>query len=133
MEHDVYIYKIKNPGDESAGIGEYHAKVVVEINNDPGGEPGEFMAYMKQALSDWFDGSKVDIDRHYPTEWGPDNNKQLTCLCGDDDPAHLEKTAKLCDWLETLAEQESADSMSHREDEIRYLAAARIIRRCVFG
>ena len=141
MKHQVYIYKVRNPGDNSAGIDEYHAKVVVEVNNDPGGEPGEFLTFMKQSLSDWFDGSSVNLEPHYPTEWG--NPKQLTCSCGDDDPAHLEKTSKICDWLETMAEQEnesaelwesgSAEAVSHREDEIHYLSAARIIRRCVFG
>jgi hypothetical protein len=26
--------------------------------------------------------------RHYPEEWGPSDNKRLTCVCGNPDPGH---------------------------------------------
>ena len=26
---------------------------------------------------------------HYPEEWGPSNNRQLTCVCGNPDPGHV--------------------------------------------
>ena len=29
---------------------------------------------------------------HYPEEWGPSDNRRLTCVCGDPDPFHATKT-----------------------------------------
>ena len=29
---------------------------------------------------------------HYPEEWGPSDNRRLTCVCGDSDPFHATKT-----------------------------------------
>jgi len=30
--------------------------------------------------------------KHYPEEWGPSDNRRLTCVCGDPDPFHATKT-----------------------------------------
>ena len=29
---------------------------------------------------------------HYPEEWGPSTARRLTCVCGNPDPAHADKT-----------------------------------------
>lgn len=38
---------------------------------------------------DWWAGKK---EKHYPEEWGPSDNRRLTCVCGDPDPFHATKT-----------------------------------------
>ena len=30
--------------------------------------------------------------RHYPEEWGPSTARHLTCVCGNPDPGHADKT-----------------------------------------
>lgn len=40
-------------------------------------------------LADWWAGKK---EKHYPEEWGPSDNRRLTCVCGDPDPFHGSKT-----------------------------------------
>jgi hypothetical protein len=30
--------------------------------------------------------------RHYPEEWGPSTARRLTCVCGNPDPGHADKT-----------------------------------------
>jgi hypothetical protein len=37
-----------------------------------------------------FDGGSMN-ERHYPEEWGPSNDRRLTCSCGNPDPSHMDK------------------------------------------
>jgi hypothetical protein len=55
-------YDIDHPGEESAGIISYSECVHVKVENDPGGEEGEFSEYMRECLAEWFDGARVDIE-----------------------------------------------------------------------
>lgn len=55
----VTKYDIYFPGDYSAGMPSYGNYVAIVTSYDPGGELGEFKAYMANALKDWFDGARV--------------------------------------------------------------------------
>ena len=39
--------------------------------------------------ADYWAGKK---EKHYPEEWGPIDNRRLTCVCGNPDPFHVTKT-----------------------------------------
>jgi len=54
LKFDVY-----HPGEMGAGILGYSDAVTVTVENDPGGEEGEFEQYMRECLAEWFDGAKV--------------------------------------------------------------------------
>lgn len=54
LKFDVY-----HPGEMGAGIWGYSDAVTVTVENDPGGEEGEFEQYMRECLAEWFDGAKV--------------------------------------------------------------------------
>lgn len=34
-------------------------------------------------------GGTATASKHYPEEWGPSDNRKLTCSCGNPDPDHL--------------------------------------------
>lgn len=52
-------FDIINHGDEEAGIPFYTEEVLIEVLNDPGGDPGEFAQECESFLSEWFDGADV--------------------------------------------------------------------------
>ena len=59
IEYDIIV-----PSEYSAGIRGYSDTVIINIDSgDPGGEPGEFQEFMRQALLEWYDGGNVTIDR----------------------------------------------------------------------
>ena len=35
---------------------------------------------------------EITAEKHYPEEWGPSDNRRLTCVCGDPDPFHATTT-----------------------------------------
>lgn len=56
IEFDIY-----HPGEIDAGIHGYTDLVSIYVESgDPGGEKGEFAEFMKDALTEWFDGAGVD-------------------------------------------------------------------------
>ena len=55
-----YCFGIYCPVDVAAGLRSYGDTVTISIESgDPGGDPGEFETYIKEILSDWFDGARV--------------------------------------------------------------------------
>lgn len=54
LKFDVY-----HPGEMEAGIWGYSDAVTVTVENDPGGEEGEFEQYMRECLAEWFNGANV--------------------------------------------------------------------------
>jgi hypothetical protein len=57
-----YKFDIYFPGDTSAGLHSYTDEVEIIVDSgNPGGENEEFEEYMKQCISEWYDGSKVTI------------------------------------------------------------------------
>lgn len=53
-------FEIENAGEIGAGIMSYTETVIIEVDSgNPGGEDGEFMDFMQDALTEWFDGSTV--------------------------------------------------------------------------
>ena len=53
-------YEIENPGEYEAGIPGFTDTVTIKVSSgDPGGEAGEFADFMRQALSEWYDGAIV--------------------------------------------------------------------------
>ena len=52
-------FDVCHPGEMGAGIWGYSDAVTVTVENDPGGEEGEFEKYMRECLAEWFDGAKV--------------------------------------------------------------------------
>jgi len=54
-------FEITHPGDSSAGIHSYSETVNISVESgDPGGEDGDFLQFMRECLSDWFDGAAVE-------------------------------------------------------------------------
>ena len=77
------IFDITNPGELSAGIYGYTdiVKMIIESGN-PGGEKEEFVEHIKNALSEWYEGSNIvaTIDNENLT-----NSKIKSCpFCGGD-------------------------------------------------
>lgn len=54
LKFDVY-----HAEDIGAGILGYSNTVTVTVENDPGGEKGEFEQYVRDYLAEWFDGAEV--------------------------------------------------------------------------
>lgn len=50
----MYLFNIHQAKDEEFGIEDYRDRVCVIVESgDPGGEPGEFEAFMGESLSEW--------------------------------------------------------------------------------
>lgn len=47
-------------GEYSAGLRAYTNVVTVEVEADPGGDPGEFQVHIQDSLKEWFDGASVE-------------------------------------------------------------------------
>lgn len=61
MAERKYRYSIEFPGDASAGLRSFSDRITVVVDSgDPGGEEGEFVAFIKDALSEWYDGAYVE-------------------------------------------------------------------------
>lgn len=71
MGNDVkmkLLFYVNHPGEIGAGIYGFTDMIKIEIESgDPGGEEGEFAEFMREYLSEWFDGAKVVnvIDNEY--------------------------------------------------------------------
>ena len=61
LKFDVY-----HPGEVGAGIVGYTDAVTVTVENDPGGEDGEFEQYMRECVAEWFDGARVTNGTNCP-------------------------------------------------------------------
>lgn len=69
--------------------------------------------------------------RHYPEEWGPSDNRRLTCVCGNSDPFHaVEQTLRDdCTLVQDLRENADLDAAEHVPGhvvEMQYEAAGQI-------
>lgn len=59
-------FHIEESGEEGAGILPFTDTVEILIESgDPGGEPGEFQEFMRQALLEWYDGAGVETDAEF--------------------------------------------------------------------
>ena len=57
-------YNIIMPSEPAAGIIGFTDSITVNIESgDPGGDDGEFAEFMRDCLSDWYDGASVWIDK----------------------------------------------------------------------
>jgi len=57
-----YAFDVYYPGERDAGIIGYTDTIAIDVDSgDPGGETGEFEAFMASCLSEWFDGARVSI------------------------------------------------------------------------
>ena len=55
-----YVFNVVHPGEFRAGINGYTDKVTITVDSgDPGGEAGEFEAFMCDSLEMWYDGASV--------------------------------------------------------------------------
>lgn len=53
-------FQIVHPGEPFAGITGFNDEVEIIVESgDPGGEPGEFEAFMRDCLAEWYDGASV--------------------------------------------------------------------------
>jgi hypothetical protein len=58
----VLQFHIDHPGEMDAGIWYYSDDVEIKVaSGDAGGEQGEFAEFMRQALSEWYDGAGVEL------------------------------------------------------------------------
>lgn len=58
MSHK-WVFNIVCPSEIAAGNFGYNEVVTIDVENDPGGDTGDFERYMSECLSDWFDGASV--------------------------------------------------------------------------
>jgi hypothetical protein len=59
----TYSFEIKENHDPNAGISFYGDTVSITVHSgDPGGELGDFIEHMRQALADWYDGPVTALD-----------------------------------------------------------------------
>jgi len=54
-----FKFEIEFTGEPAAGLNPFHETVTVTVENDPGGNAGEFKEFIKDALKEWFDGAVV--------------------------------------------------------------------------
>jgi hypothetical protein len=54
-------YEIEHAGEPDAGLPAFSETVTIEVGSDPGGMPGEFVDFMREAIEGWFDGARVDV------------------------------------------------------------------------
>ena len=53
-------FDIYHHGEPAAGLHSYTDTVTMEVESgNPGGDEGEFERYMRECLSEWFDGARV--------------------------------------------------------------------------
>lgn len=61
-----FHFHIEFSGELSAGLRPYSDDVLVIVNSgDPGGEPGEFLEFLRTSLREWFDGAAVMTQDEY--------------------------------------------------------------------
>lgn len=106
-----FTFDVNHPGEMAAGIWGYSDTVTVKVENDPGGDDGEFEQYMRDCLAEWFDGAKVTP------------NMKLTGVPHDDamaTPEHKPEaacgTSELSGVLERVVILENANGVQIRED-----------------
>jgi hypothetical protein len=46
---------------------------------------------MQAVCAEWLRAAVQQPAAHYPVEWGPSDARQLTCACGNPDPAHADQ------------------------------------------
>lgn len=51
-------------------------------------------------------GGTATASKHYPEEWGPSDNRKLTCSCGNPDPDHLTHNVNSTSRSKTLDQSE---------------------------
>lgn len=55
-----FVFEILNQGGINAGLCSFTDTIIVFVGSgNPGGNPGQFEEYMKNCLSDWFNGANV--------------------------------------------------------------------------
>jgi hypothetical protein len=55
-------FVVVSDGDKSAGMNAFTDDVFVKVSSgDPGGDPGEFTEYVRQCLSNWYDGAAITL------------------------------------------------------------------------
>ena len=60
MAAKMYKFNLDKPDEMAAGIRGYFDTIYMILDSGfPGGEPGEFEAFMMAALAEWFDGAKI--------------------------------------------------------------------------
>lgn len=58
----TFTFEVSENHDPDAGIISYGDTVSITVHSgDPGGEPGDFIEHMHQALADWYDGPVVAV------------------------------------------------------------------------
>ncbi len=63
-------FTIVHPSETAAGLLGYSEEITIIIDSgNPGGEPGEFEAYMCGCLAEWFDGAAVTCVGRIPHCW----------------------------------------------------------------
>jgi hypothetical protein len=56
----TFTYDIDFSGEMAAGLRPFTDTVKISVeSNDPGGDAGEFEAFMMEGLRDWYDGASV--------------------------------------------------------------------------
>lgn len=61
MTTQKFGFEVTHPGEMSAGMDGYTESITVIVENDPGGDDGDFAQHMQDCLADWFSGARVTI------------------------------------------------------------------------
>jgi len=57
----IYKFYVEFSGEPTAGLNSFTDIVSIEIDSgDPGGVDGEFDEYIRECISEWFDGAGVE-------------------------------------------------------------------------
>lgn len=63
LKQKWFKFSVYIPSELSAGIRGFSDTVAVIVySGDPGGDPGEFEAHIKESLMEWYDGGKVESE-----------------------------------------------------------------------
>jgi hypothetical protein len=67
-------FHIEDGGEYGAGILPFTDEVEITIvSGDPGGEPGDFQEFMRQALLEWYDGAGVETEQEFKERINDEN------------------------------------------------------------
>lgn len=76
MSKKTFKLYIDHPGDFAAGIYPFTDAIEIGVESGaPGGEPGEFEEHLREALTEWYDGAKVQTEAEIEKDIADENKR----------------------------------------------------------
>jgi hypothetical protein len=58
----TFVFNVEMPQELGAGLLGFTDVVTISVESgDPGGEPGEFEEFIRNALREWYDGAGIEL------------------------------------------------------------------------